>query len=425
MRRFSLYKRNSVFYARFWNSETGSYTSGISTGQSEKTLADMVASRWILDGIPEKGSIKKILNFDTLLFYLRETELDTLQAERVITILTDRGLLSTQSEKSKVTDLSLHDFLSEFWDYDQSQYVKEKLAYGHSIGRRHCLDMQCRLKHWLAFFGNKKQIKEITRDSIQEFQFYLKKKLAPKTVNLVVSVGAVAFGWLLEKKYILDNPTQGLKKFSGTVKKRGILTPGQVKKLFSVSWDDERCRVGSLIAMTCGLRLGEVLALRPEDIGSDRLYIRHSFSFTDGLKKPKNNEARTVPLLPAVRKEIVKLIESNPWGKDGFIFYGADLKNKPMRPETMKNGFTKTLEKIGMTNTERMKQNIVFHSWRHFFAANIAGRVELKTLQLGIGHKTSAMTEHYADHENEERFSTLSTALDDAFKNIVPFAKEA
>ncbi|HKL84853.1 MAG TPA: hypothetical protein VJ861_00795, partial [Treponemataceae bacterium] len=40
---------------------------------------------------------------------------------------------------------------------------------------------------------------------------------------------------------------------------------------FQVTWRDERSRVASLLAMTTGMRMGEVLALRLCDLGENRL----------------------------------------------------------------------------------------------------------------------------------------------------------
>ncbi|MDR2186334.1 MAG: hypothetical protein LBO80_11820 [Treponema sp.] len=52
-----------------------------------------------------------------------------------------------------------------------------------------------------------------------------------------------------------------------------------------------------------GLRSGEALALKLEDIEERALNIRHSRSAFDGLKPPKNGESRRVPVLPKVREK--------------------------------------------------------------------------------------------------------------------------
>jgi integrase len=163
------------------------------------------------------------------------------------------------------------------------------------------------------FFPATTRIVDITRDDLREFQISLKEKnLAPKTINIILTVGSVAFGWLIDRGEITTNPSSGLRKFAGESKKRDILTAKEVQQLFSVKWIDERSRVANLLSMTTGMRASEVVALQPADIKEDRLMIRHSYSFADGLKKPKNGEERVVPLLKEVREELINLLLQNP-----------------------------------------------------------------------------------------------------------------
>jgi integrase len=122
---------------------------------------------------------------------------------------------------------------------------------------------------------------------------------------------------------ISANPSEGLLRFSGENKKRGVLTPQEAELVFSVKWNDNRAYAANLLAVTTGLRSGEVLALRKSDIGiaENILYVRHSWAYTDGLKSPKNGEERKVPLLPEVREQLLELLKENPHqGDDPFIF---------------------------------------------------------------------------------------------------------
>ena len=64
MRRFSLYKRNGIFYCRFWNPETKTYTSAKSTGEYSKKAAMAVVYGWEQYGLPEENSntVSELLN---------------------------------------------------------------------------------------------------------------------------------------------------------------------------------------------------------------------------------------------------------------------------------------------------------------------------------------------------------------------------
>ena len=54
---YSLYKRDSgnrtIWYVRFWDDHTQSYSSGRSTGQTTKPAAQRQVQKWLKDGIPE------------------------------------------------------------------------------------------------------------------------------------------------------------------------------------------------------------------------------------------------------------------------------------------------------------------------------------------------------------------------------------
>jgi integrase len=79
---------------------------------------------------------------------------------------------------------------------------------------------------------------------------------------------------------IAENPAKNFEYFSGKAKKRGVLTPQEAAELFAIPWKDERVKIGNMVAMTTGCRLGEIQALRKSDIDPVKpiLYIRHCWS---------------------------------------------------------------------------------------------------------------------------------------------------
>jgi integrase len=236
------------------------------------------------------------------------------------------------------------DFLRGFWSFDSSAYVREKIAHGQRITRRHCIDMRGRIKHWEADFASS-HLGEITRKQLSDFGVSLSQKgLAPASINKIITAGAVALRWAFENEMIPTNPAAGLKTFSGFAHKRGILEPEEVRALFATEWEDERAKVACLTAATTGLRMGEILALRPSDVGVDRLYVRHSWGITEGLKCPKNGEEREVPLLPGMRESLLSLASRNPHkvGDAGFIFFGR-YPDRPLDANRILFGMRKAL----------------------------------------------------------------------------------
>ncbi len=294
MRRFSLYRRGRIWYVQLYNPESKRYLSGRSTGETSRNAAVMVASEWLRDGLPDPEhngprAIADVLEVNTILNALRSTPLTPGDAERIVSVLKARELIETVVVKAGPGAECLVAFLTRFWSHDQSPYVKEKLAHGHRIGKRHCYDMALAVANYWAPFFIDKRLSEIRRADLKAFSLWLseKKSLKGKTINNVLSAGTVPLLWAQVNELIPVNPAAGLVKFSGAPVKRGVFTEQEVSRIFQVRWKDERARIGNMLAMSCGLRAGEVLAVQVRDIDTDRLHVRHSWSDRDGLKSTK------------------------------------------------------------------------------------------------------------------------------------------
>jgi integrase len=151
------------------------------------------------------------------------------------------------------------------------------------------------------------------------------------------------------------------------------------------------------------------------------LNIRHSWSAYDGLKAPKTGEARRVPLLPEVRAKLLELAGENPHGPKGFIFYGT-LADKPIDRAVLLDGLHGALADIGIDAKDR---GIVFHSWRHYFAARMADRMTADQVSRVTGHKSRAVFEEYADHVTEQNLEEVGKVGAEVFGNLLRFRKGA
>jgi len=419
-KQFYLTKRdNGTFYARLINPETKKMLTSRSTGQTDRDLAVLEVSNWLKNGLPatrikQAQSLQQVFTVETLLHQVKTIDMSPQDAHRIMEALKGRGLLE---QVRKTENRVFVDWLAEFYDYDKSAYVKEKLAHNQTIGKRHCNDSKGRVtKYYPAFFGSKK-LSEITRQDFKEFGLHLTtKNIGLETVKKIIICGKVALSWAAKEGLITANPTDKLMQYTGEPVKRGILTHEEANKVLATTWKEERACVGNLVSATCGLRSGEVLALRIEDIEEDRLQVRHSYSTMDGLKSTKNGDQRQVPLLPYVKKALLDVYKSNPW-QDGYIFYSAK-QNQPMDHHFLIDGLYESLEKIGITEEERKSRNIVFHSWRHYYSATMSDLVDQRSLGLATGHKTPAMLEHYANHANEKHFQSVMEATKQAFSEV-------
>jgi integrase len=266
---------------------------------------------------------------------------------------------------------------------------------------------------------------DITRDVLRDFANILADTgLRPNSIQQIMHTITTPLKWAHREGKLAFNPGAGMLKFHGAEKKRGVLTPQEAEKIFSVSWKDRRVYAGNLLAITTGLRAGEVLALRKRDIDitENFLYVRHSWSRIDGLKAPKNGESRKVPLLPDVREKLFELIGENPHRTDNpFVFYGP-FQDKPMAEELLLKGLKKVCSDYGI---DAVARNIVFHSHRHYYAARMVDRMAPDQVIRLTGHKSMAVFEKYADHIIQENLEAAGEVTAEVFGNILQFKRGA
>ena len=434
---YYLHRRKGVWYAELVDQATGKKLTARSTGVISKTpnvtprldksrdAARDIAEEWHKNGIPA-GRDKKDRHVET-------------------------------SGAALFTD-----FLRQFWDFEKSPYVAEKIAHGQRIGKNHCYDLaNCIGGYYDNYFAGR-FLSSITRQDIKNFSLSLTEKrekpegykgkfaekLSAAYINKILIVGKTALTWAYREGLIPVDPTNGIMRFSGAPKKRGVLTPLEAELIFKNEWEDKRAFTASLVACTTGCRLGEVLAIRKSDIGENVLFINHSWNVRDKLKTPKNGEIRKVPLLPIVRDKLLELLSENPHtltedtagtldsvitiGSDGyryidgnktdkvidpFVFYGL-LEDQPIDGKFLLNGLHEACKAAGIDSRAR---GICFHSWRHFYAARMADSMKAEQIMRITGQKTKAVFDVYQDHLTNENLETMGVAAAETFGKILPF----
>lgn len=400
---------------RFLNTKTGEYLPAISLGTSNKKEAEKIVIQWLKNGIPNKGQLAEIEKLDYMLLVIKSKDFDVKAADAVLKALKARGFVRHDVEVRDDTTPLLSDYVLDFWNIETSKYVKERLATGKTIGTTHCKNMLYAFKkHALPILGDKR-LSELNIDIINDFLFTCEEKgLSSSTINDIGKSICRPLKYAFVKKIINQDITIGLFKFSKPAKERGILTYEEADKLFSVKWKCKRAYAASLLASQTGMRLGEILALRKDDIGLDRIFVQHSWSQIDGLKSTKTGNSRTIPLMPETRKILLDLANDkdnlsrlldNP-----FIFYSGDPQ-KPISQRSINRSFNEALELIGIGEKERQERNIVFHSWRHYVATYLANNTKKRTGMSITGHKNERTYAGYSDHETDEEFSEKMAAL--------------
>ena len=191
--------------------------------------------------------------------------------------------------------------------------------------------------------------------------------------------------------------------------------------------------------MSTGLRAGEVLAVQVRDIDADRLHVRHSWSNLDGLKAPKTGEERDVPLIGSVREALLALAKKNPQGVGPmtFVFWSSDRADRPMDFHFLLDPLKDALLKLTLNEKDLKEPGkvqrareywkaraVVFHSWRHYFAARMADQVEARKAMLATGHRDKVVFDAYADHIKEETFGEVRSVATETFGRLLPFSQD-
>ena len=209
--------------------------------------------------------------------------------------------------------------------------------------------------------------------------------------------------------------------FTGDEQEREILTPTVAAAAFRAVWIDDRAKLANMIASVTGMRNGEIVALRFQDIGPDCLYVSRSYNSEDKTKPTKNNKSRTVELpFPELTQGLVKLAKQNPWGvsPDSFVFWSTTRSKAPMQGRTLGVELRKALIQIGFTAENADK--ITFHGWRHFYTSYMIGKLDKKLLKSQTGHLTDIMLNRYSDHEIDGDRKTIQEKSKETFAGLLP-----
>lgn len=455
MRQFYLAKNSSGYYRVFFiDPVTGKQDSGKSTHSKDKVEATMIATSWLQNGVPAiRGNSRQFgnnalscstpLNLSKIVERLSQNDAQTLvnmiSAKFGINATSNVAVLAQQNNvqviqqspvniiqtKTSKPRIRLCEYLLNFWDYDNSEFIKRYLAHGNNMTKKHAQNMVSLVKnYWQPYFGSDVFVDDLDKTALDDFFFFLycEKGLKGGTVNKAINVGSRAMGYLFENGKIEKNPMFGVERFNPQQPERGIPTEGEVRKLLDLSWNNDFQKLAFKLGVFCGLRAGEISGLRvcDLDLDADIIHVRHSWSEVDGLKCPKNTDVRDLPIDHSTLIQLSNLAKLNPNYSDmSYIFFSSAKPEQPYQPSYYADGLYEALAMIGISEEQRKDRNIVFHSLRHFCATVLSQRTDLKTVQAFMGHRTEAMSKHYSDHETQEKLQNMKNIMQVTWNQIL------
>ena len=457
MRQFYLYKNSWGYYmAVMIDPVSGLKRGAKSTHTKDKVEAAVIASEWAKGGMPEAKSHSRAFlcpdssspkNVKSIVDGLSDSDaqlmLSMLSSKLGLTASVPPAPVSTQvpvqnsvpesgsvpasspspaaKPVAKKSDIKLCEFLINFWDYDNSEFIQRHIARGHSMSKKHAFCMHAFVKnYWRPYWGDDTTIEDLTKLELDDFFFYLyrEKQLAGETVNKVINSASRCTRWLYENNKIKINPLFGIERFKAEHAGRDIPTEAEVRRLLQLDWENPMALMAFKLGAFCGLRAGEISGLRvcDVDVAEGMLHVRHSYSEVDGLKSTKNKDKRDLPIDNVTALQLMNHARLNPkFNELSYIFWSSKDPTKSTTPGYYADIFYLALEKIGISEAERKDRNIVFHSLRHFCATILAQRTDRNTVMTILGHRTEKVSEHYSDHDTKEKFDNMRNVMQAAW----------
>ena len=239
---------------------------------------------------------------------------------------------------------------------------------------------------------SRKTLQDITLDDLEALlartHHRTGKPLAQGTMQSERSYLQSFFAWAKERGHRKGNPAKKLRKVKMTRRKPRPLNASQIDAMLDTGAYSRTRDIITIAALT-GLRLGEVVKLRGEDIDLDGMTIR-------AVRKGDLHWRGPLPagLLPTLTR----------YPRQGWMF-PSPYPNKEF-PDgdghilmaSASDAVSKAIRRAGITDP-----NITGHSLRHYLATTMLREgANLRVVQETLGHASLATTQLYSGVTDEE-----------------------
>jgi integrase len=274
--------------------------------------------------------------------------------------------------------------------------------------------------HLVPAFGDF-ELEEITIDLIEEF--IAAKRHEGKAVKSVLNYLGLLhamFAFAFRRGWCAENPVALVEKPRG---RRNLdirfLDVQELEALLAATPTDDRGlteRVLYLTAAMTGLRRGELLALRWQDIDWSAGVVRVRRNYTRGqFGSPKSRRSsRAVPLAQRVRDELRTHYERSRFQAAPDLVFPHPELGVVLDPAKLRKRFQTAARRAGL-------RPVRFHDLRHTFGTRMAAAgAPLRWIQEWLGHSDYRTTSLYADYAPDlsQAVQWAARAFDNASPDI-------
>lgn len=311
-----------------------------------------------------------------------------------------------QKKESDSSRITFAEFAANWWLWDRCPYVLAKRSRGtakHPGIKRTTVDTnRMWTERYLIPILGCYRMKELSPSLIDEkllTPLKTEKGLAPKTCNNIRAILMTMMKNAVMNGLLDQNPVEYTLPFKEDERIVQLFTLEEIKELFS--WNNfEELWNGNwqyytinLLATFTGMRQGELRALKRSDIGESFIVVNKGYT-KFGEDTTKTSETRTIPIPEELRKLLIFVSSLTPDCEYIFSIKGS----KPIGSGKCRLSLYSAMDKIGITESERKRRNLTFHSLRHFFTTYcVTENIANAKIKSVTGHKSLEMLDRYTD----------------------------
>ena len=244
--------------------------------------------------------------------------------------------------------------------------------------------------------------------------------LSDRTVRAVHACCRAALDKAVSMKLIRINPALNCKLPPKKGKEKQILSDDEMRRLLIQAKEDGFFEM-FLLDLSTGMRRGELLALKWEDIDleSGEVKITKQVRIKNKetvISAPKTKNAVRTVILSDTVLGVLKEYKKN--SNSEWLFPSPVKDNAPRDPTACRKSLTKILERAGC-------RHVRFHDLRHTFATNaLKYGMDVKTLAATIGHASAETTLDVYSHVTDDMKRQAAERIELAVTGKAPESSE-